>query len=486
MASGSTLRFSVEVAADQAENALKAMTLAFNQAEIKAKASLLGIGKGAKESAGGIEELKKSMGRSRETAMFFTQALGEFGPAGRTAQIAVSGIAGAIMGGGGILLALSLAQAGVRLLVDSWQEDAKQAEEAAKAHKKAAEEAQKYMAALTGDANSKLAELGAMRDSLAGTTKAQEAHNKVLQINQDLALAQTTGNSAQIRMLEIRLKDAKAIEAQIAGLEKKALADKAEEEATRKKAEAAKAYQSEREKITSYAIDQAKAEADAEEQRQADIAKVGAEINAAAWKRQEEEAGRIVAREKKEEVDRKASIERQVADYQKVGEAAGSMVGGLITGQMTLAQVVAQTGQMVIQSVIQTAIASVTAKAADAAAGAAASQSVIPVFGPVLAISAMGAMLSAVMGLLGNMPSAAGGWKVPHDTLAMVHEDERILPAKYSAGLDRLVNQGGSSSSVVVNISATDPKSVRRLLLDNQPALAEAIGRALRDGRRFA
>jgi hypothetical protein len=97
----------------------------------------------------------------------------------------------------------------------------------------------------------------------------------------------------------------------------------------------------------------------------------------------------------------------------------------------------------------------------------------------------MGAMLSAVLGLLGNMPSAAGGWKVPYDTMAMVHENERILPAKYSEGLDRLVNQG-ASSSFSVTINAMDAKSVRRLLMDNQPALAEALGKAVRDGRRFA
>jgi hypothetical protein len=80
------------------------------------------------------------------------------------------------------------------------------------------------------------------------------------------------------------------------------------------------------------------------------------------------------------------------------------------------------------------------------------------------------------------MPSAAGGWMVPHDTLAMVHEDERILPAKYSAGLDRLVTQGaGNNFSVTIN--AMDAKSVRRFLLDNSGAVAEAMNRATRDGR---
>lgn len=51
-------------------------------------------------------------------------------------------------------------------------------------------------------------------------------------------------------------------------------------------------------------------------------------------------------------------------------------------------------------------------------------------------------------------------------------------------------NSGGivpnhSMGGVTVNINAVDAVGVRRLLLDNGPALAEAIGKAARDGRRF-
>ena len=52
-ANSSSLRFTVEVAADQADQALKAMTLAFNQAGAQARIAMQGIG-GASKGAGGL------------------------------------------------------------------------------------------------------------------------------------------------------------------------------------------------------------------------------------------------------------------------------------------------------------------------------------------------------------------------------------------------------------------------------------------------
>lgn len=482
MASGTTLRFSVEVAADQAEQALKAMTLAFDQAGVKAKSALGGIGKAGAQAAGGIEQLKQGMGKARETAMFFTQSLGEFGPSGRTAQIALAGVGGAIMGGGGLLLALSLAQAGVRLLVDYWEEDAKTAAEAAKKHQEAADALTKYNQALIGDANSRLGTLLATRDGLVGVTEKQKAHNEVLKINQDLQLATAPAIQATLR---IRLKEAQAIEAQINGLVKKAEAEKAAADA----AAARERKQAQHDSDGQKALD---ARARKYEQKKAEEVKADRDATAALDKALEKHNAdgqkaldARARRYEKDQQDRAKLIQEDIANYQQLGDQIGTMMGGLITGQMTMGQVVAQVGQMIVQSVVNTAIANVTAKAMAAGAGAAESQASVPVIGPVLAIGAMGAMVSAVLALLGNMPSAAGGWKVPNDTLAMVHKDERILPARYSEGLDRLVNQGGGSAPTVINIHAVDASSFRRLLLDNGPALAEAIGKASRDGRRF-
>jgi hypothetical protein len=125
----------------------------------------------------------------------------------------------------------------------------------------------------------------------------------------------------------------------------------------------------------------------------------------------------------------------------------------------------------------------VMANAVSAAAGAASSQAPIPIVGPVLAASAMVAMLSLVQGLIGSIPSAAGGWdRVPHDTMAAIHKDEMVLPKQRAEQLRSLLDNGGVGG-VNITINATDAKSVRRLLLDNGPALSEAIARARRDGR---
>lgn len=61
--------------------------------------------------------------------------------------------------------------------------------------------------------------------------------------------------------------------------------------------------------------------------------------------------------------------------------------------------------------------------------------------------AAAAAVFAAVEGFASNVPAAAGGWMVPDDTLAMVHKDERILPARYSAGLDALVGRAADGNS---------------------------------------
>ncbi len=119
------------------EEARAALAQLENQARQAGQRAGEGAAKGIE---GGLAGLKKNMGPARETAMFFTQALGEFGPAGRTAQVAISGVAGAIMGGGGVLAALALAQAGARLLADAWNQNEEAARKAGEEAKKAADE----------------------------------------------------------------------------------------------------------------------------------------------------------------------------------------------------------------------------------------------------------------------------------------------------------------------------------------------------------
>jgi hypothetical protein len=124
----------------------------------------------------------------------------------------------------------------------------------------------------------------------------------------------------------------------------------------------------------------------------------------------------------------------------------------------------------------------VTAKAVSAGAGAASSQASIPYVGPILAVAAMASIMAAVMGLMGNLSSAAGGyWDVPSDQLAQIHKNEMVLPARHSAKLRDMLesDEGGmggkGGGTVNVSISAVDAKSVERLFKANGGALARTL-----------
>jgi hypothetical protein len=74
--------------------------------------------------------------------------------------------------------------------------------------------------------------------------------------------------------------------------------------------------------------------------------------------------------------------------------------------------------------------------------------------------------------------------------MVQTHEEEMILPKQYAnviRGLAGGQSEGGESASIqplVVNISATDSRSVRDLFLNNQEALVNALRNAHRNGMR--
>jgi hypothetical protein len=131
------------------------------------------------------------------------------------------------------------------------------------------------------------------------------------------------------------------------------------------------------------------------------------------------------------------------------------------------------------------------ANAVQAGTGAAASQASIPIVGPILALAAMAAIFAAVSAM-GKRKSAMGGYDIPRGLNPMVqtHEEEMILPKQYAnviRGLAGGQSEGGESASIqplVVNISATDSRSVRDLFLNNQEALVNALRNAHRNGMR--
>jgi SOS-response transcriptional repressor LexA len=106
-----------------------------------------------------------------------------------------------------------------------------------------------------------------------------------------------------------------------------------------------------------------------------------------------------------------------------------------------------------------------------------------PIMGPAAAGPAA-AGEATVMAAAGGIASAAGGWMVPSDQLAMVHQNEMILPANISQGLQNMISANGSAGSgaVVVNVSAIDSQDVKRFFQSNGSLLVNALNKAMRNG----
>lgn len=129
--------------------------------------------------------------------------------------------------------------------------------------------------------------------------------------------------------------------------------------------------------------------------------------------------------------------------------------------------------------------------AIQAGTGAAKSQAGIPIIGPILALAAMATIFAAVSAM-GKRKSAMNGYDIPRGINPMVqtHEEEMILPKQY-ANVIRGMAAGGdgataepASPPVNVTIQAWDGGDVRRVLLDNPAAIADAIRNAHRNGHR--
>jgi len=108
-----------------------------------------------------------------------------------------------------------------------------------------------------------------------------------------------------------------------------------------------------------------------------------------------------------------------------------------------------------------------------------------PIMGPAAAGPAA-AGEATVMAAASGIASAAGGWVVPSDQLAMVHQNEMILPAGISQGLQNMIsgNGGGGAGGtpIVVNVSAIDSQDVRRFFQSNGSLLVSALNKAMRNG----
>lgn len=126
----------------------------------------------------------------------------------------------------------------------------------------------------------------------------------------------------------------------------------------------------------------------------------------------------------------------------------GSVIDALI--QMFVDWAVKAIEQFFIVKAVQgvTASEQVASNAAVAATAAMGSVAAIPIYGWAMAPEVGAATLAEALSYEA-LASAAGGYEVPHDMIAQVHKDEKILPARFNDGLTNLVNSyssGGDNS----------------------------------------
>lgn len=132
----------------------------------------------------------------------------------------------------------------------------------------------------------------------------------------------------------------------------------------------------------------------------------------------------------------------------------------------------------------QSATAKVGANAAVAGSGAASAMASIPYVGPILAIAAMAAMLASVGALSGGIKSARGGYDIPAglNPMAQLHEQEMVLPKEQAEVIRNMANGGSSGGNITLNVSAVDASSFRKLVLDNDRAIGDAVRQHIRNG----
>ena len=120
---------------------------------------------------------------------------------------------------------------------------------------------------------------------------------------------------------------------------------------------------------------------------------------------------------------------------------------------------------------------------AEAGAGGVASMAAAP-FPLNLSAPAFGAAMSALAFSFAPLASAQGGFDIPAglNPLTQLHEQEMVLPKEHAEVIRGLAGQGGGAGSVQVTIQALDGASVKRVLMDNPDALANAFKHAAKRG----
>lgn len=180
-----------------------------------------------------------------------------------------------------------------------------------------------------------------------------------------------------------------------------------------------------------------------------------------------------------------SKIGTQIRTVGQLVRSVFQTVGQVVIG--ILAQIAAKwIAQQIIMRLFGkgAAEASISEEAAKAGAGGVASMAAAP-FPLNLSAPEFGAAMAGVAAGFGVMASAAGGFDIPAglNPITQLHEREMVLPSAQADVIRDLAGHGGARGGALqVTIHAVDGASVRRLLMDNPDALADAFKNAGRRG----
>jgi hypothetical protein len=196
------------------------------------------------------------------------------------------------------------------------------------------------------------------------------------------------------------------------------------------------------------------------------------------------------------------SITQMVTLQQSFASSIGSMWKSLVGSITTmLAQMLEQnlakfiTTEAVKLGVLKASqVSTVAGEVAKAGAGGAASMAAAP-FPLNLGAPAFAAEMAGLAGSFGLFSAEGGMGTVPYDNAPfLLHKNEMVLPASLASpfrsmltsndNLPSAANSNGGDTHVHINVAAVDGQSVKRMLMDNNGHIADALRKYTRDGGR--
>jgi hypothetical protein len=162
---------------------------------------------------------------------------------------------------------------------------------------------------------------------------------------------------------------------------------------------------------------------------------------------------------------------------QKTAAAAAGAAArtGIFAGEAT-------TGQ---GAILATMLKSISASASETFAG------VFGFLSPVMGPAAAGPAAAAQGAVMSVAAFDIGAWSIPQDQLAMVHQNELIMPAAEAGAFRSMLSgqasgganaRGGGDTHVHLNVNAMDAGSVKNWLGNNSRQIMKAMNQAVRNG----